>query len=189
MDSGGLRRTPFSGLQSTLFYFIPADSSGLRRNHHVTICDISGFRSSPLDSGESGGFRRRRWGSVKYCYAKFVVAVVNTQITPGDGDLVIKDGSMSAVLWEINCHGRVNSASTRKGKWTVLCLCRKRLGVTGRLVVDVWPGFLTYTTIFSKSAAPLQCHIDPYGFHCLGDTSSSMIISAGDDLIFRLFFS
>ena len=87
VDSGGLRRTPFSGLQSTLFYFIPADSSGLRRNHHVTICDISGVQSSPLessqvrwspvksagvqssplDSGESSGFRRRRWGSVKYC--------------------------------------------------------------------------------------------------------------------------
>ena len=67
VDSGRLRWTPFSGLQSTLFYFIPVDSSKLRWNHHVTICDISGVRSSPLDSGESSGFRRRRWGSVKYC--------------------------------------------------------------------------------------------------------------------------
>ena len=57
---------PFSGLQSTLFYFIPVDSSGLRQNHHVTICDISGIRSSPLDSSESSGFQRNMWGSVKY---------------------------------------------------------------------------------------------------------------------------
>ena len=48
VDSGGLQRTPFSGLQSTLFYFIPADSSGLRRNHRVTICDMNLVKSAGI---------------------------------------------------------------------------------------------------------------------------------------------
>ena len=36
-------------------------------NHRVTICDISGIWSSPLESSESSGFQRNMWGSVKYC--------------------------------------------------------------------------------------------------------------------------
>ena len=59
MDSGGPPSLDYSQLYFILFQRTPA-------NHHVTFCDISGVRSSPLDSGESSGFRRRRWGSVKY---------------------------------------------------------------------------------------------------------------------------
>src|ERR1700678_3522520 len=63
VDSGGHTRPPSLDLFS---FFIPADSGGLRRNPHVTICDISGVRSIPPESGKSGGIRRNMWGSVKY---------------------------------------------------------------------------------------------------------------------------
>jgi hypothetical protein len=50
-QSGRLHRIPLSGLKPT---FTPADSSGVQRTPHVTICDTSGLQMSP---DESGGVR------------------------------------------------------------------------------------------------------------------------------------
>src|ERR1700678_2852029 len=72
-DSGGHTRPPSLDLFS---FFIPAESGGLWRNPHVTICDISGVRSIPPESGNSSGIRRNMWGSVKYCpLAKYLISL------------------------------------------------------------------------------------------------------------------
>ena len=48
----------------------------------MTICDISGVRSSPLDSGESSRFQWRRWESVKYCVQFPIQSAEFCQIPP-----------------------------------------------------------------------------------------------------------